>query len=320
MSIFSFLCGNYKKLNFLQNKTMQVPKRTCLELPGNSINEQVLMIALGYDELTVDKVKWTDEYAKQTCLIGRVFYKAYVDLKIVNRVVVCDHYSECDCHSTHSSQHIVKNATFHYNKATKLLIHAAFADGPSIDFVDGVPTIWHSRDGLSVNGIFETETQLVAEVQNGEIVLVDKPVTLVMDLSRGHIYAMTTIHNAGYNMVGFSGQFAKVPKMVITCGDTQIRHVSKCSLNYNRPALNVGIKKMYLVEHFHDTYRVGCADSNGTHIFLRDGAKAFLLNNCNVCWVRYVLSDMWDFSSPIPRKYVVTSHTCKLHPHLVEKN
>jgi hypothetical protein len=174
-----------------------------------------------------------------------------------------------------------------------------------------VPATWYSGDGLVDNGIFETEIRLVAEEQNGEIVLVNKPVTNVIDISAGHLCVMSKIHNAGYSMVGFSGQFAKMQKPVITCGDTQIRYIPRNLLSNKIQDIprywltfSPGIKKMYLVEHFHDIYRVsGCADALGLHIFALGDVKLFLPKDCRICHIRYRMPDVnavWDFTEPIP--------------------
>jgi hypothetical protein len=160
---------------------------------------------------------------------------------------------------------------------------------------------------LVVNGIFETEIRLVAEEQNGEIVLVNKPVTLVIDIGQSKLQIMSIIHDAGYNMVGYSGQFAKVSRSVITCVDTQIQYIPR-DMYRDFPTPDLGIKKMYLVKHFHDFYKIyGCADALGTHIFAWGDKKVFLPRKC-VCEIHYILPDVnaiWDFSEPIPRKLLV---------------
>jgi hypothetical protein len=301
---------------------MQSPKHQCID------TEYWIMFALGYNELTVDKVEWDDVYAENTCLISRAFYDAYVKLNIAKKVAVRDYYNKCSgpCNGFHSRKYIIKCAAhsaaskiiFRYNKYTKLLIEADFRNNLRIDFNNGMPVVWHTN-WLSFRAPLETYDKLTAEVQNDSIVLVNK--SFKMSARMSEYDAFDAMYTAGYRTIGFSGQFARNPNKTITCGDTQIIFAQyRAGREFT---LDPGIKKMYVAENIYGQYFLRrCIDSFGQHLLIYNGMKRFMPRTC-VCVVEYRLPEvcsMWDFSAPIPRNLLVeNTHICSLCG-MVEKN
>lgn len=311
----------------------QSPKRQKIDIAS------VLMIALGYNPLTVDRVYWDDEYAERTCLISKAFYEAYVQLNIHSRVVVRDYYSDCvwsiNCiHSRTGFVDIVHKpepscgadkkhlyTLFEYHKQSKVLTGIECRKGLRIEFKCGKAIMWISKSGVQIPAEYITETILLPGIQGDRIIPYMQQIKTLCNAAKTNM--LERIWRGGYTYIDNNGTIGKRRWDAITHGDTQImRGWWGDDSTIFRMTPDPGIKRIYAVYDKNLQFILtGCIDQLGYNYVYGEDRRLFCHRQHTYCiGIEYHIgNDMpetpeiqearrttfWDFSTPIPQRYVV---------------
>lgn len=206
----------------------QSPKRQKLMELDETV---VLLLALGYNPITIMMVRWFDRYAEQTCLISKAFYEAYKNLHIYERVVVEDYVRFCNadhgCKPVHYRNNpalvpvvcgtdVKVDILFLYSKLYKFLVHMVYNPGTlgglRIAFEAGVPVMYKESNGPILKIGKEKERLLVPIISKDNIVLSHREITVPQNFDvnnveylRGLDYAF----KAGYSDYNHRMAFVK---------------------------------------------------------------------------------------------------------------
>jgi hypothetical protein len=309
--------------------------------------EQALLMALGYDTVTVDRVDWGVEYTQSTFMLCRRFYELFKTLRIADRISEWEYVKVCDeCCAEMRSYILFRGEPqtcghqkyhyggFKYLKLSKLLLFSIFAGGPAVKFTDGVP-LWIKDHGCNKYQTFEFETnqRLILEIRDGRFETVISPVTEAIDKSikiewyKDPYTLSEYLEKFGYEASNFDTVFTRKPEHRITVGDTQILiHPYNIYIYRFQTDLPKGINRIYMVCKTDGCCRLyGMVDRFGKHLRNYSNIKTIKFaftqqypkHDCP--GIVYKLDGFWDFSERIPEG-ILCYRPLECCHHLVQFN
>jgi hypothetical protein len=281
---------------------------------------QALMIAVGFDDLTVDRIEWTNSYAYRLAMLNKEFLSKYESQKIAFRIQITKYFDHCViCKSIGFCNHryheyYIFNIGVSYNKGTKLVTHVQITNGASVEFKDGYPVF--NDPNRRIIDIHKN----IPEVVDGKIVIRKNkvarvPYMLVSGGTHVNIEITSALWLANFR-IDYEGRFRKDGLEKIICGDSMILFGDFGKLLDTQ--LPDGINRMYIVDNLLNVCKLeALKDVHGMHTksthkhcfeFTRNRTEG---GENTICYKSYDDQGnfrFWDFSKPIPRDLVFVAY------------
>lgn len=293
-----------------------------------------LAIALGYHATTVDSTDWNDGYVKNTLLISKAFYKAFVELRIRNRITLCERVKICSggCRAFNAEltcgHELKDDMLFTYHKFSEVLSRFSTKQY-FIEFSDGKPTTVNWR-GNSISCEYKPCKTVMPVVYPHNIVLETTTMMYLIDMPVSGVW--NDMWKCGYRYNGFD-KISRIPSRMIRRGDTAIVLGIWGPGSDPLPYIVPGMNKIYLVDilRWRPTFS-GYIDKFGAHKIGMDGNIWFTpwghrhgpLNKIEYCYTSFAYNmgtpyTFWDFTHPIPRRYLMSTHIIPCSEPFIER-